>query len=32
VNTQIPISDTIIVGKIPNTTFGFPTNDQNKTE
>ena len=29
VNTQIPVSDTIIVGKIPNTTFGFPTNNQN---
>lgn len=27
VNTQIPVSDTIIVGKIPNTTFGLPTND-----
>jgi len=32
VNTQIPISDTIIVGKIPNTTFGFPTNAENKDE
>ena len=32
VSTQIPVSDTIIVGKIPNTTFGFPTNDKNKTE
>lgn len=32
VNTQIPVSDTIIVGKIPNTTFGFPTNDQKKSE
>ena len=31
VNTQIPVSDTIIVGKIPNATFGFPTNDQSKT-
>lgn len=31
VNTQIPVSDTIIVGKIPNTTFGFPANDENKT-
>ncbi|MFT8349510.1 sporulation protein YunB [Clostridium saccharoperbutylacetonicum] len=30
VNTQIPVSDTIIVGKIPNTTIGIPTNDQNK--
>lgn len=28
VSTQIPVSDTIIVGKIPNTTFGFPTNNQ----
>ena len=27
VSTQIPVSDTIIVGKIPNTTFGFPTNE-----
>ena len=27
VSTQIPVSDTIIVGKIPNTTFGFPTNN-----
>ena len=26
VETQIPVSDTIIVGKIPNTTIGFPTN------
>lgn len=32
VNTQIPVSDTIIVGKIPNATFGFPTNDQKKSE
>lgn len=32
VDAQIPVSDTIIVGKIPNTTFGFPTNDQNKTD
>lgn len=32
VDTQIPVSDTIIVGKIPNTTFGFPTNDENKTK
>jgi sporulation protein YunB len=32
VSTQIPVSDTIIVGKIPNTTLGFPTNDQNKNE
>ncbi|EKQ51056.1 MULTISPECIES: sporulation protein YunB [unclassified Clostridium] len=32
VSTQIPVSDTIIVGKIPNTTFGIPTNDQNKSE
>jgi len=32
VNTQIPVSDTIIVGKIPNTTFGFPTNAENKNE
>jgi len=32
VSTQIPVSDTIIVGKIPNTTFGFPTNDQSKNE
>ena len=30
VSTQIPVSDTIIVGKIPNTTLGFPTNDENK--
>ena len=30
VSTQIPVSDTIIVGKIPNTTFGFPTNAENK--
>jgi sporulation protein YunB len=30
VSTQIPVSDTIIVGKIPNTTLGIPTNDQNK--
>lgn len=28
VSTQIPVSDTIIVGKIPNTTFGLPTNEQ----
>ena len=26
VSTQIPVSDTIIVGKIPNTTIGIPTN------
>src|SRR5471030_1634930 len=32
VSTQIPVSDTIIVGKIPNATFGFPTNDQSKNE
>lgn len=32
VNTQIPVSDTIIVGKIPNATFGFPTNAENKEE
>ncbi|HEX9026471.1 MAG TPA: sporulation protein YunB [Clostridium sp.] len=32
VRAQIPVSDTIIVGKIPNTTFGFPTNDQNKAD
>ena len=32
VSTQIPVSDTIIVGKIPNTTFGFPTNVENKNE
>jgi len=32
VNTQIPVSDTIIVGKIPNTTFGFPTNNESKKE
>lgn len=32
VSTQIPVSDTIIVGKIPNATFGFPTNDQNKNQ
>jgi sporulation protein YunB len=31
VSTQVPVSDTIIVGKIPNTTLGFPTNDQNKS-
>ena len=31
VNTQIPVSDTIIVGKIPNTTLGFPTNAESKT-
>jgi sporulation protein YunB len=30
VTTQVPVSDTIIVGKIPNTTLGLPTNDQNK--
>lgn len=30
VATQIPVSDTIIVGKIPNTTIGFPTNEQSK--
>lgn len=29
VSTQVPVSDTIIVGKIPNTTFGLPANDQN---
>lgn len=29
VSTQVPVSDTIIVGKIPNTTLGFPTNEQN---
>ena len=28
VNTQIPVSDTIIVGKIPNTTFGFPNKNE----
>ncbi|MDR3594221.1 sporulation protein YunB [Clostridium sp.] len=28
VSTQIPVSDTIIVGKIPNTTLGFPTNEE----
>jgi sporulation protein YunB len=28
VRSQVPVSDTIIVGKIPNTTFGFPTNDK----
>jgi sporulation protein YunB len=27
VNTQIPVSDTIIVGKIPNTTIGLPGNE-----
>lgn len=32
VTTQIPVSDTIIVGKIPNTTFGFPTNEQKKSD
>ncbi len=32
VNAQIPVSDTIIVGKTPNTTFGFPTNDESKSE
>jgi len=31
VSTQVPVSDTIIVGKIPNTTLGFPTNDQSKS-
>ena len=31
VSTQIPVSDTIIVGKIPNTTLGFPTNAESKT-
>lgn len=31
VSTQIPVSDTIIVGKIPNTTLGFPTNNESKT-
>ncbi|NMF03333.1 sporulation protein YunB [Clostridium beijerinckii] len=31
VSTQVPVSDTIIVGKIPNTTLGLPTNDQNKS-
>lgn len=30
VETQVPVSDTIIVGKIPNTTIGLPTNDQSK--
>lgn len=30
VSTQVPVSDTIIVGKIPNATFGLPSNDQNK--
>lgn len=32
VSAQIPVSDTIIVGKIPNTTFGFPTNNGSKDE
>lgn len=32
VSTQIPVSDTIIVGKIPNTTFGIPSNNANKSE
>ncbi|NRT73634.1 sporulation protein YunB [Clostridium beijerinckii] len=32
VSTQVPVSDTIIVGKIPNTTLGFPTNEQSKSE
>lgn len=32
VSTQIPVSDTIIVGKIPNATFGFPTNNESKKE
>lgn len=32
VSTQIPVSDTIIVGKIPNTTLGFPTNNESKSE
>lgn len=32
VDTQVPVSDTIIVGKIPNTTFGLPTNDQSKSQ
>lgn len=31
VSTQIPVSDTIIVGKIPNTTIGLSTNNENKT-
>ncbi|AQS07085.1 sporulation protein YunB [Clostridium beijerinckii] len=31
VSTQVPVSDTIIVGKTPNTTLGFPTNDQSKS-
>lgn len=31
VSTQVPVSDTIIVGKIPNTTLGLPTNDQSKS-
>lgn len=29
VSTQIPVSDTIIVGKIPNATLGFPVNNSN---
>lgn len=32
VSAQIPVSDTIIVGKIPNTTLGLPANDQSKSE
>ena len=31
VSTQIPVSDTIIVGKIPNTTIGIPTNNESNT-
>lgn len=30
VNTQVPVSDTIIVGKIPNTTLGITSNENNK--
>lgn len=32
VTTQIPVSDTIIVGKIPNTSFGFPTNEKTNND
>jgi sporulation protein YunB len=32
VTTQVPVSDTIIVGKIPNNTLGFPTNDNSKSQ
>ncbi|OPJ55496.1 sporulation protein YunB [Clostridium chromiireducens] len=32
VTTQVPVSDTIIVGKTPNNTLGFPTNDNSKSQ